>query len=131
VRTLWYRYVGNDRNPPHADPQTARQARLKEPILIGQNVLGFACRALVHRLFDDDPAWLRSISGRFAAAGYNGEVLRTEMWHARDTGVDERGDDVVLFRVANERGDVLVDRGRATVARPAQTTRADPWVSSI
>ena len=58
---------------------------------------------------------LRSVAGRFAAAGYNGDALVTEMWHGPDVGCDGHGDAVVLFRVVNQHGDVLVDRGRATV----------------
>ena len=76
----------------------------------------FACRALVHELCDGDPARLRSINGRFAAPGYNGDILVTEMWFGDDIGRDDRGDDVVLFRVLNQRREVLVDRGRATIA---------------
>jgi len=46
-----------------------------------------------------------SIAGRFATPAYNGDLLRTEIWV---------GDDAVLFRVRNQRGDVVIDRGRAT-----------------
>jgi acyl dehydratase len=116
VQTLLYRYAGNDRNPIHADREVAWKAGYREPILMGQNTMGFACRALVHELVDGDPARLRSIGGRFAAAGYNGDILVTEMWCGNDIGRDERGDDVVLFRVVNQRHEVLIDRGRATIA---------------
>jgi acyl dehydratase len=116
VQTLIYRYAGNDRNPIHADRDVAWKAGYREPILMGQNTIGFACRALVHELGDGDPTRLKSIGGRFAAAGYNGDILITEMWHGSDLGRDERGHDVVLFRVLNQRREVLVDRGRATIA---------------
>jgi acyl dehydratase len=115
VQTLLYRYAGNDRNPMHADPEAAWKHGFKEPILMGQNTLGFACRALVHDLGERNPAALRSIAGRFAAAGYNGDILDIEMWHGPDVGHDDRGDLLALFRVVNQRGDVLVDRGRATL----------------
>jgi acyl dehydratase len=116
VQTLIYRYAGNDRNPIHADRDVAWKAGYREPILMGQNTIGFAGRALVHELGDGDPTRLKSIGGRFAAAGYNGDILITEMWHGSDLGRDERGHDVVLFRVLNQRREVLVDRGRATIA---------------
>jgi acyl dehydratase len=115
VQTLLYRYAGNDRNPMHSEPETARKHGYREPILMGQNTLGFACRAIVHDLADGRPSRLRSLSGRFAAAGYNGDTLVTETWHGPDIGCDGRGDTVVLFRVVNQTGDVLVDRGRATL----------------
>jgi acyl dehydratase len=116
VQTLLYRYAGNDPNPIHVDPEVAHERGYKEPILMGQNTLGFACRAIVRTVADGHPRRVRSIAGRFAAAGYNGDTLVTEMWHGPDVGSDERGDRAILFRVVNERGDVLVDRGRATVA---------------
>jgi len=116
VQTLLYRYAGNDRNPIHVDRDTAWKAGYREPILMGQNTIGFACRAIINELGDGNPTRLRSISGRFAAAGYNGDILVTEMWRGGDLGRDERGDDVVLFRVLNQRREVLVDRGRATIA---------------
>jgi acyl dehydratase len=115
AQTLLYRYAGNDRNPLHADREVAWKAGYREPILMGQNTLGFACRAIIDKLTDHDPTRLRSIGGRFAAAGYNGDVLITEMWHGADLGHDGRGDAVVLFRVRNQRNDVLIDRGRATI----------------
>jgi acyl dehydratase len=122
VQTLLYRYAGNDRNPLHSEPETAHKHGFREPILMGQNTLGFACRAIVHALADGDPSRVRSVSGRFAAAGYNGDTLVTEMWHGAGVACDGRDDAVVLFRVVNQSGDVLVDRGRATVTpNPGRT----------
>ncbi|MCB0997086.1 MAG: MaoC family dehydratase N-terminal domain-containing protein [Acidimicrobiales bacterium] len=116
VQTLLYRYAGNDRNPIHADPEVAWKAGYREPILMGQNVLGFACRALVAELAGGRPNRLRSVSGRFAKAGYNRDTLVTECWVGDDVGVDSAGNAVVAFRVRTPVGDVLVDRGRATIA---------------
>lgn len=115
VQTLLYRYAGNDKNPLHSEPETAWKNGYKEPILMGQNTLGFACRAIVHTLLGRDPVRVRSLTGRFAAAGYNGDTLITEMWHGSGVGRDEHGDAVVLFRVVNQSGEVLIDRGRATL----------------
>ena len=67
-------------------------------------MLGFACRALVHTVLDGDPARLRSIEGRFSAPAYNGDTLCTEIW---------TGPDSARFRVRNQAGTVLVDRGQA------------------
>ena len=97
VQTLLYRYAGNDRNPLHSEPETAHKHGFREPILMGQNTLGYACRAIVHALADGDPSRVRSIAGRFAAAGYNGDTLVTEMWHGADVGCDDRGDTVVAL----------------------------------
>ncbi|HEV8296686.1 MAG TPA: MaoC/PaaZ C-terminal domain-containing protein, partial [Acidimicrobiales bacterium] len=65
-QTLWYRYAGNDRNPIHVDPEVAREAGYRAPILMGQNTLGFACRGLVETVCGGDPKGLASLSGRFA-----------------------------------------------------------------
>ena len=114
-QTLWYRYAGHDRNPIHVDADTARDAGYREPILMGQNTLGFACRGIVETICGGDPLKVASISGRFSAAGYNGDVLGVETWAGDDVGVDALGDTIVLFRVVNQHGAVLVDRGFATV----------------
>lgn len=114
-QTLWYRYAGNDRNPIHVDAEMAREAGYRAPILMGQNTLGFACRAIVETVCGGDPTVLASISGRFAAAGYNGDMLGVELWTGDDVGVDPHGDAIVLFRVVNQHREVLVDRGFATV----------------
>jgi acyl dehydratase len=105
IQTLLYRHGGHDANPLHFDPEFARRAGWDAPILTGQNVLGFACRALVHTALDGDPTRLRSIEGRFSAPAYNGDTLRTEIW------ADGAGS--ARFRVRNEAGTVLVDRGQA------------------
>lgn len=114
-QTLWYRYAGNDRNPIHVDAEVARDAGYRAPILMGQNTLGFACRAIVDTVCGGDPSALGSISGRFASAGYNGDVLGVELWVGDDVGADPHGHEIVLFRVVNQHREVLVDRGFATI----------------
>jgi acyl dehydratase len=116
VQSLLYRHGGNDPNPIHFDPEVARRGGMKAPILMGLNTLGIAGRALLRAVGGSDPARLRSIEGRFAAPGYNGDVLTTQIWVGEDVGRDERADAVVLYRVVNQGGDVLLDRGRATFA---------------
>jgi len=114
-QTLWYRYAGKDRNPIHVDPDVAREAGYAAPILMGQNTLGFACRALVETVCGGDPKALVSLSGRFVDAGYNGDNLGVEIWAGDDVGHDAHGDAIALFRVVNQRRAVLVDRGIATL----------------
>jgi acyl dehydratase len=80
---------------------------------MGLNTFGFAGRALVHAVGGSAPERLRSIEGRFAAPGYNGDVLTAEIWTGGDSGSDARGNRLALYRVVNQRGDVLLDRGRA------------------
>jgi acyl dehydratase len=115
-QTLLYRHAGNDANEIHIDPTVAERAGFKGPILAGQNTLGFAARAVIEAVCDGDPARVRSIDGRFVAPGYNGDRLITEMWIGMGVGADARGRLIVAFRVVNQDGAVLVDRGRATIA---------------
>jgi acyl dehydratase len=115
-QTLLYRHAGNDANAIHIDPTVAEQAGFKGPILAGQNTLGFATRAVIEAVCDGDPARVHSIDGRFAAPGYNGDRLTTEMWLGMGVGADARGRLIVAFRVVNQDGAVLVDRGRVTIA---------------
>jgi acyl dehydratase len=115
VQTLLWRHAGNDPNAIHLDPEVARRAGFRAPILSGLNTLGFACRALVHAAARGRPERLRSLAGRFASPGYNGDAITTEIWGGQDLGRDERGDARVLFRVVNQEGAVLIERGRATL----------------
>jgi hypothetical protein len=113
VQTLLWRHAGNDPNEIHLDPELAARAGFRAPILSGLNTLGFACRALVHAVAGGWPERLRSLAGRFASPGYNGDALTTEIWTA-GLGRDAHGDHQVLFRVVNQDRSVLIDKGVAT-----------------
>ena len=116
VQTLLWRHAGNDPNEIHLDPERAARAGFRAPILSGLNTLGFACRALVHALAGGLPSRLRSLAGRFASPGYNGDALTTEIWTGPDLGCDARGDRYALFRVINQDGAVLIEHGVATIS---------------
>jgi len=109
TQTLLYRHGGNDANPLHIDAAFARRAGWDGPILTGQNVLGFAGRALVHTALSGDAGRLGAIEGRFSTPAYNGDTLRTEIWLDRE-GAGTSG---AKFRVRNQTGVVIVDRGAA------------------
>jgi acyl dehydratase len=113
VQTLLWRHAGNDPNRIHFDPAVAARAGFRAPILMGLNTLGFACRALVLSVAGGEPARMRSLEGRFATPGYNGDVLVAEIWTGEGVGADPRGNRLALYRVVNQRGDVLLDRGLA------------------
>jgi acyl dehydratase len=114
VQTLLWRHAGNDPNAIHVDPEVARRAGFRAPILSGLNTLGFACRALVHGVAGGRPERLRSLAGRFASPGYNGDALTTEIWTADELGRDERGHRRALFRVVNQEGSALIEQGCAS-----------------
>ena len=69
---------------------------------------GGRARALVCDVLGSAPERLRSIEARFSAPGYNGDVLTSEIWLEK-----EGASRLAFFRVVNQRGDVLLDRGRA------------------
>lgn len=76
---LIYRLSG-DINPLHADPDVAAKAGFARPILHGLATYGAACHGLVKGYCGYDPARLKSISARFSAPTYPGDLIRLECW---------------------------------------------------
>lgn len=115
IQSLLYRHGGFDPHPIHVDPEVARRGGMKAPILHGLNTIGIAGRALVHAVGgtggSGDPGRLRRLEASFAAPGYNGDRLTTQVW--RDGAADEIG---FIFRVVNQDGVALLERGRARFA---------------
>jgi acyl dehydratase len=104
---LIYRLSG-DYNPLHADPQYARKAGFKMPILHGRCTFSVAGHALLKSCCGYDPAKLVAMEGRFSSPVCPGETIRTEMW--LDGGV-------VSFRsTVPTRGVTVLNNGRAEIA---------------
>lgn len=79
-QALIYRLSG-DRNPLHSDPWFARElAGFDRPILHGLCTYGFAGRALLAELADNQAARLTAMAGRFSAPVFPGETLTTSIW---------------------------------------------------
>lgn len=78
-QALLYRLSG-DRNPLHVDPEFARAAGFRQPILHGLCTYGIVCRILVGEFLDGDPSRVRSFAAKFAGAVFPGETLRTRVW---------------------------------------------------
>lgn len=104
-QALLYRLSG-DRNPLHSDPAFARRAGFERPILHGLCTFGFSGRAVLHGMADGDADRVRSVSARFAAPVYPGDVLHVDLW---------RGDGQVHFRVRRDDDTVVLDNGVARV----------------
>lgn len=115
VQSLLYRHGGQDPHPIHVDPEVARRGGLKAPLLHGLNTIGLAGRTLLHAIGDSEPGRMRSIEASFAAPAYNGDALTTQIWRL-DEGDDPPTADAI-FRVVNQDGVPVLERGRARFAR--------------
>jgi len=104
---LLYR-LNADRNPLHADPETAREAGYPRPILHGLCIYGIAAHAIVKTLCGYDPDRLTYLNTRFSAPFFPGETLAVEMWR------NEAG--TVQFQArAAERNVVVLSNGIAGI----------------
>jgi len=98
-QALLYRLTG-DLNPIHASPEAAKVAGLEQPILHGLCTYGFAGRAALHALCNDDPARFESFEARFSKPVLPGQELITDGY------VLEPGQAAITVRLAA--GDELV-----------------------
>jgi len=76
---LIYRLSG-DRNPLHVDPEYAKRAGFKAPILHGRCTFGVVGHAILKTLCKYDETRLKGMSARFVSPVYPGEAICTEMW---------------------------------------------------
>src|SRR4029450_6885679 len=74
-QALIYRLSG-DKNPLHADPDSAKPGRFDKPIIHGLCSYGIACKAIVDEVLDGDVAQVARYQARFATPGYPGETYR-------------------------------------------------------
>jgi acyl dehydratase len=107
-QALLYRLNG-DRNPLHSDPAFAARAGFDRPILHGLCTYGYTGRGLLATRCDGDPARFGSMAGRFSRPVFPGDTLTVKMW--------DLDDGAAAFRTENQSGDVVLDRGRFTLAR--------------
>lgn len=106
-QALIYRLSG-DYNPLHADPDAASAAGFSKPILHGLCTYGFAGRAIVAAVCENDPARLKTLECRFTAPVLPGEELAVNIWR--------EGPAMVNFQVVvPARQVVAIDRGHARV----------------
>lgn len=101
---LLYRLSG-DYNPLHSDPDVATAAGFPRPILHGLATYGAACHGLVKGFCGYDPARLKSISARFSAPAYPGDLIRLECWKI--------GGEVAFRARVPARDVVVLSHGRA------------------
>ena len=78
-QALIFRLSG-DYNPLHSDPNFAKTAGFKKPILHGMCTYGIACRSLVESVCEGDAKRLKKFDCRFSSPVYPGETIVTEIW---------------------------------------------------
>jgi acyl dehydratase len=104
---LIYRLSG-DYNALHADPEYAKKAGFKMPILHGRCTFSVAGHALLKTCCGYDASRLKAMEGRFSSPVYPGETIRTEMWF------DGR---IVSFRsTVPSRNVTVLNNGRAEIS---------------
>jgi len=104
-QALLYRLSG-DRNPLHADPETARAAGFERPILHGLCTFAICCRAVMQAFCAMDPARIRHHQVRFSAPVLPGDTLQVSMW---------QDDDIISFEAHVVERNVTVIRNGMTI----------------
>ncbi len=101
-QALLYRLNG-DLNPLHSDPEVAKRAGFKSPILHGLCTYGVAAREVLAQVCRYDPLRIEEFNVRFTSPVYPGERITTHIW------VDG---DIVSFRSSiDARDKVVLDNG--------------------
>lgn len=106
-QALLYRLNG-DRNPLHADPESARKARYPRPILHGLCTYGITCRAVLQTYANYEPEAILSHQVRFSAPVFPGDTLSIDLW---------RDGNIVSFEARVEERQAKVIKNGKTVLR--------------
>jgi acyl dehydratase len=114
-QALLYRLSG-DRNPLHADPDSARRSGFDYPILHGLCTWGFTGRAALATLCGGQPARLTGMTGRFSNIARPGDILTVHFW--------DLADGRFAFRTYRSDGVVVIDRGLVTIS-PGSTSQKE------
>lgn len=102
-----YRLSG-DKNPLHIDPEFAKMGGFDTPILHGLCSFGFAGRAILESLCDNDPSRFKAFGVRFTGVVFPGETLITEGWKTDDTRY--------IIQTQTQDGRVVLGNGMAEIA---------------
>jgi acyl dehydratase len=105
-QNLIYRLSG-DLNPLHVDPEFARLAGFDRPILHGLCTFGFAGRAILKNLCNNDPSRFKSFEVRFSGVVYPGDTLVVEGWRA--------GSGKYIIQAKNQKGKIVLSNAAAEI----------------
>jgi acyl dehydratase len=105
-QALLFRLNG-DRNPLHADPDTATAAGFSIPILHGLCTYGIACRAILQTICNYDHTLIVGFDARFSLPVLPGDTITTDMW---------QDGNIVSFQCSvKERGCIVLRNGKCTL----------------
>ena len=100
---LLYRLSG-DVFELHVDPEFAKLAGFKGPIVHGLCTMGYACRALLSELAPMEPQRVRGMGCRFSRPLYPGASIETHIW--------KTGQGTALWKTLNSAtGEIIIDQG--------------------
>lgn len=119
---LLYRLSG-DIFQLHVDPDFAQASGFRKPIMHGLCTHGYACRAVIKRLFPGKPECMTRFRVRFSKPLYPGVSIKTQIWKTEEGKA--------LFRTINaESGEIIIDRGLVewTTPEEAEKRSSDGWV---
>jgi len=105
-QALLFRLNG-DRNPLHANPDTATAAGFSIPILHGLCTYGIACRAILQTICNYDHTLIVGFDARFSLPVLPGDSITTDMW---------QDGNIVSFQCSvKERGCIVLRNGKCTL----------------
>ncbi|MCP4223431.1 MAG: 3-alpha,7-alpha,12-alpha-trihydroxy-5-beta-cholest-24-enoyl-CoA hydratase, partial [Actinomycetia bacterium] len=103
-----YRLSG-DRVLLHIDPEFARRAGYPGPFLHGLCTYGFAGRAVLRALCNNEPGRLVSMTGRFADLVWMNDRIITKIW--------ELGDGQAVFQAETQNGAAVLTHAHVSYAQ--------------
>ncbi|PPQ77953.1 hypothetical protein CVT25_015428 [Psilocybe cyanescens] len=109
--------LSGDYNPLHIDPKIGKGAGFGGVILHGLSTFGFAGRAVLKTVGENDPNSLKFFGVRFTAPVKPGDKLETSIW---EVGKGPKGTTEVAFETKNlTTGKVVLGGGIAYVVKKA------------
>lgn len=110
--------LNGDYNPLHIDPRIGKAAGFGGVILHGLATFGFAARAIIKAVGNNDPSSLKFFGVRFTAPVKPGEALETQVW---EVGPGPSGTTEVTFVTKNlKTGKIALGGGIAYVKKSEQ-----------